>query len=67
MAKGWYVIPSEGEPIECVGKGAYQKALKEGKELFVKGDAEVMLQHFDDDNDDGFFAECKCIFIKHIF
>ena len=64
--KGYYVIPTNGEPIEFMGKGAKSKALKMAKEIFNKGDAEVFMQRFDDDNHDGYFSNEEIIRIVDI-
>ena len=62
--KGWYVIPSNDEPVEVKTK---QKALSLGKKLYKQGDEEVFIQQFDDENSDGYFAGQKTIYIKDLF
>ena len=62
--KGWYVIPTNEDIIEFTGRGSKNKALSKAKELFNKGDLEVFIQQFDDDDPDGFCASGKTIFIN---
>lgn len=66
MAKGYYIIPTAGDPIEITGKGAKVKALNQAKDLYNKGDKEIFIIRFDDDNCDGFMAGEKTIFIKDL-
>ena len=54
--RGYYVIPTNDEPIEITGRGAKSKSLKIAKELYQNGDADVFIQKFDDDNPSGYFA-----------
>lgn len=65
--KGYYVIGyGDDEPIEFVGKGAKNRAIKKAKELYKNGCEDVFIQRFDDDNPDGYFADEPTIFIKNI-
>ena len=65
MAKGYYVISNpDDEPIEFTGRGCRQRALKKARQLYEDGCDFVMVQHFDDDNPYGYFANEECIFIK---
>lgn len=64
--KGYYVIWNE-DTEEFSGRGAKARAIKRGKEIYNQGlDKEVFIQHFNDDNDDGFFAGEETIFIKNL-
>ena len=64
--KGYYVIPSDSDPIEYTGRNAKRRALKMGIIIYRMGDEEVFIQAFDDDDPDGCFASGETIFIKHI-
>lgn len=66
MAKGYYVIPTNEDMVEYEGRGAYQKALKDAKERYAKGDKDVFIQQFNDDDCDGFCANGKTIFIDRL-
>lgn len=60
---GWYVIWKE-DTEEFKTK---KQALKRAKEIYNNGlDDEVMIQHFNDDNPDGYFAGEPYIFIKNL-
>lgn len=64
--KGYYVIWNE-DTEEFIGRGAKAKAIKRGKEIYNQElDKEVFIQHFDDDNNNGYFASEECIFIKNL-
>lgn len=65
--RGYYVIPTEGEPIEIDGKGAKSKALKIAKDIYQNGDDDVFIQRFNDDNPDGYFANEELIRIADIY
>lgn len=54
--RGYYVIPTNEEPIEIIGRGSKSKALKIAKDLYQNGDDDVFIQKFDDDNPNGYFA-----------
>ena len=61
--KGWYVIWTE-DTEEFRTK---REALKRAKEIYKKGlDTEVFIQHFNDNNPDGYFAGEETIFIKKL-
>lgn len=64
---GYYVIPTDGEPIEITGRGAKSKALKIAKEIYQNGDKEVFVQRFNDDNPNGYFDNEKFIRIADIY
>ena len=64
--KGYYVIPTTGEPIEITGKGAKSKALKMAIDIYNNGDSEVFIQRFNDDNPDGYFNNEELIRIADI-
>ena len=61
--RGWYVIWTE-DTEEFRTK---REALKRAKEIYKQGlDDEVFIQHFDDNNEDGYFAGEQSIFIKNL-
>ncbi len=60
--KGWYVIHTNDTEEFRTKKDA----LKRAKEIYRKVDKEVFIQHFDDNNLDGFLAGEKIIFIKDL-
>ena len=64
--KGYYVIPTKDEPIEFIGRGCKNRALKKATELFLEGDSEVFVKQFDDDDPDGFFASGEIIWGKDL-
>lgn len=61
--KGWYVIPTTDEPIECKTKS---EAVKIGKDLYFKGDFDIYITPFDDDNPNGYFSNSKIILIGNL-
>lgn len=65
--RGYYVIPTEGEPIEITGKGAKSKALKLAKDIYQNGDNGVFIQRFNDDNPNGYFDNEEQIRIADIY
>lgn len=65
--RGYYVIPTEGEPIEITGKGAKSKALKIAKDIYQNGDNDVFIQKFNDDNPNGYFDNEEQIRIADIY
>lgn len=61
--KGWYVIWNE----DTEDFSTKREALKRAKEIYNKGlDNEVFIQHYDDENPDGYSAGEQTIFIKNI-
>lgn len=64
---GYYIIPTEGEPIEIIGKGAKSKALKIAKNIYQNGDNGVFVQRFNDNNPDGYFGNEESIRIADIY
>ena len=63
MARGWYVIWTEDTEEFRTKKDA----LKRAKQIYKQGlDSDVFIQHFDDNNEDGYFAGEDYIFIKNI-
>ena len=64
--KGYYVIPKNGDPIEFTGQRARKRAITKAKQLYLQGDSEVFIQHFDDDNPDGYFAGEEMIYAKDL-
>lgn len=61
--KGWYVIPTNDEPVEVKTK---KEAVKIGKDYYLKGDLDVFIKPFNDNNDDGYFSNNKTIFISNL-
>lgn len=60
---GWYVIWTE----DTEDFRTKREALKRAKEIYKQGlDYEVFIQHFNDNNPDGYFAGEETIFIKNI-
>lgn len=64
---GYYVIPTEGEPIEITGKAAKSKALKIAKDIYKNGDLDVFIQRFNDDNTNGYFDNEELIRIADMY
>lgn len=64
---GYYVIPTEGEVIEIIGKGSKSRALKIAKDIYKNGDNGVFIQRFDDNNPNGYFDNEEQIRITDIF
>ena len=64
--KGYYVIPTNGDVIEFIGKGCKSRALKIAKDLYANGDSEVFVQRFDDDCLGGYFADQETIYISNL-
>jgi len=65
--RGYYVIPTEGEPIEIIGRGAKCKALKIAKDIYQNGDNDVFIQRFNDNNPNGYFDNEEQIRIVDIY
>ena len=61
--KGWYVIWTADTEEYSTKK----EALKRAKEIYKQGlDNEVFIQHFNDNNADGYLANEPAIFIKDL-
>ena len=61
--KGWYVIWTADTEEYSTKK----EALKRAKEIYKQGlDNEVFIQHFNDNNADGYLANEPTIFIKDL-
>ena len=63
--KGYYVIGFRNtDPIEFTGKNARARAILKANEIHKQGCEEVIIQHFDDNNPDGYMAGEECIIVS---
>lgn len=65
--EGYYVIPKNGDVIEKTGKNARKRALEKARDLINNhNDTDVMVQQFDDSNEDGYTGGLETIYAKDI-
>lgn len=65
--KGYYVIPKDDEPIEITGKNARGRAIKKAKDIYEKQhDDNIIVQQFDDENDNGYMDGLEYLTIAQI-
>ena len=65
--KGYYVIPSNGEPIEVTGKNARGRAINKAIAIYnERNDDEVFVHQFDDDNSDGYSCDFEILTLSEM-
>ena len=65
--KGYYIIPTGGEPIEITGKNARVRAINKAKAIYKElNDNEIVIQQFDDSNKGGYMADLEFLTLSEI-
>lgn len=65
--KGYYIITTNEEPIEVVGRNARKRAIELALEIFHEHqDHGIIVQQFDDNNPDGYMAGLEFLHLQDI-